>query len=263
MGQTNFIIKQRTQVVLTGSGNYTMPAGCKQIRVRQSASGGGGGGGGTSGQTAGGAAASTTFGTAGTPGLLTCTGGAGGSQGNTGGSEPAGDTIRLVAFSNTQNTTIIASSDDASSMYIERLSGPATIAASESITAGYYVSSGAGASSTQSANFDVKLYDSHNAVTASASGTGTWKFTAPVSGVYRFYGPIFLSTIASPNVVMYKNGTAIQTAGPVISSVGNYACAIKLLAGDYVDLRLSSSLTLAGGAPGTSSSAIFIERIGN
>lgn len=139
---------------------------------------------------------------------------------------------------------------------------PSQLALVETISAGYYMSANAGASTTQTANFDTKLYDTHNAVSAAAAGTGTWSFTAPIAGIYKFSGPAFLTTAVTPNVVMYKNGTAFQTAGS-LPTQGSYSCSIKLVAGDTVDLRLSSSLTLNGGAPGTSNSSIFIERAGD
>ena len=60
------------QVFTSGSGTYTLPTGCKAIKVTMCGGGGGGAGGGTS-PGAGGTGGTTTFGTS----LLTCVGGGG------------------------------------------------------------------------------------------------------------------------------------------------------------------------------------------
>lgn len=128
------------------------------------------------------------------------------------------------------------------------------------VAASYYSSANNTASTTQSANYDLKVYDTHAAVTAASAGTGTWKFTAPVSGYYRASAVVYLTTAVSPNLLIYKNGTLLQTAGPC-SSQGVFACTFFLNAGDYFDQRLSSSAIQTGGTPGTSISSIQIERV--
>lgn len=74
----------------SGSGTYSTPANCRQLRIRMLGAGGGGAGGGTSGGT-GGAGGNTTFGTS----LLTANGGNGGagagsSSGGVGGTATGG-----------------------------------------------------------------------------------------------------------------------------------------------------------------------------
>ncbi|MGJ5036976.1 hypothetical protein [Bradyrhizobium sp. HKCCYLR1023] len=81
-----------TRSVLTsGSGTYTLKAGCKALLVRMVGGGGGGGGGGTTGATFGGVGGDTTFGSS----FLTASGGAnGGPYGNayaSGGGAAGGD----------------------------------------------------------------------------------------------------------------------------------------------------------------------------
>lgn len=131
---------------------------------------------------------------------------------------------------------------------IFRLSGPAVIAASESVqaryrsTAGQSISSGSGTT----IDFGTKVFDSHSAVTTGAS----WKFTAPVAGVYAVsaFVEFASATWTSGNtqyLVLRKNGsgdsmlfykkneaTATQEKGLPGSTV------VQMLAGDYIDIQV-------------------------
>ena len=105
-----------------------------------------------------------------------------------------------------------------------------------------YKIAGAGvtSSTTQPINFATLDYDTHSAVTTGSS----WKFTAPISGYYNVVASL-ASTSGTPNVQLYKNGTVYSVMGPANS--GNYnnsSSQIFLVAGDYIDLRFSSSLTV-------------------
>lgn len=83
-------------------------------------------------------------------------------------------------------------------------------------------------------NFDTRLIDTHGAVT---TGTGAWKFTAPVSGTYEI--AVTSNGNAAGLISVYKNGVSFipvtQTAsgGPINSGSG----LISLVAGDFIDAR--------------------------
>lgn len=96
-------------------------------------------------------------------------------------------------------------------------------------------------------NFSTVNFDTHGAITTGAS----WKYTAPVAGVYRISiaGNISASG-AGTNVQIYKNGSA---TGPLLFDypVANYrtsgTATISLVAGDYIDVRPASSITATPG----------------
>lgn len=162
-----------------------------------------------------------------------------------------------------------------SSQYIdiERLSGPSAIAASESVNAKYTTTAGSSFTdgATAIVDFGTKEFDSHSAVTTG----GSWKFTAPVSGVYTINGHIGFSIPSSTRyqivALLRKNGT--ETNRCVISTTQNsangsaglpFTFMLKLNAGDYIDLQTYQDsgasrtlLTTAG------LNAINIARIGN
>lgn len=148
---------------------------------------------------------------------------------------------------------------------ITRQSGPAAIAATENVAASYYSSATGTSSSTQDLNFDTKLYDTHGAVSAAAAGTGTWKFTAPSAGVYNISGYWVMS--AQHYWHIYKNGSDFVQICTTDSAT--FACNVsydvRLIAGDFIEIRSDSSTTFQGGSltGAATSSKISIHRVGN
>lgn len=188
----------------------------------------------------------------------------------------AGDNVRVVFFSNTQNTTLIANAtDDATALYIERLSGPAQIAASESVTASYTNSSTTvnGATDTTLV-FATKDYDSHGGM-----NTGTGIYTVPVSGKYRVscnFTASGGSGAGSANnlttIRMQKSGsssvqrimgsfTASSTAAIQRSLSGSTT--VNCLAGDTIYVFINNPDSAFVGANTANGTWLTIERVGN
>jgi hypothetical protein len=143
---------------------------------------------------------------------------------------------------------------------IQRISGPAQIAASETVAASYWLSANFAASTTIPINFDSKEFDSHNAVTTSATA---WKFTAPMSGTYNIESFTSVSG-AGTTAIIYKNGSSYKYSATVPTGGGaNFTTPIKLLAGEFIDVRPASAQTINGGALNALNSHISIIRVGN
>lgn len=88
-----------------------------------------------------------------------------------------GDIIEIVVFQNSGNSRSMASSGNSNYVSIHKVSGPATIAASEKIRAKYRTSTAQAVNDGDTINYSTRDFDSHNAVTTGAS----WVFTAPRS----------------------------------------------------------------------------------
>lgn len=168
----------------------------------------------------------------------------------------AGDIIDIRPNGN------IGTSGPGTSMSITRISGPAQIAASESVVAAYYISANFAAGTGTPINFDTKEIDSHNAVTPSAT---VWKFTAPVAGVYSVstFGNIVGGSTGTFH--LYKNGSIFHIMSyQASSSVYSGTQYLRLLAGDYIDLRPAGSQTITGGSLTSGlTGTISIHKIGN
>lgn len=132
------------------------------------------------------------------------------------------------------------------------------IGANETVAASYYCSAKQKNSSSTPINFDTKIDDTHNAVT-----TGTWKFTAPVSGLYKIGGSHNSASGTGFYIQLYKNGSIHMGNVGYVTSDGTtgYSAQLRLLAGDYIDLRGSSSNTASGGALTAGPARIEISRI--
>ena len=178
----------------------------------------------------------------------------------------SGDTLYVGNPSSSTWTGSAIGVAGASFVCFKRLSGPAVIAATEFVKASYYASANFSCSTSQQANFDTKIYDSHGAVTTGSS----WKFTAPVSGCYRvsalFNGSPTAGS-ANGELNVYKNGSLNVIIG-AMTAIGNSSLpgsgSIQLNAGDYIDFRCSASATFGGGTLGSATASyVYIERLGN
>jgi hypothetical protein len=172
----------------------------------------------------------------------------------------AGDKLS-VAGTAADNSYTTSTGADGAYFEIRRLAGPATIAATESVNARYRCTTADTVTSSNTVNYDTKDFDSHNAVTTSATA---WKFTAPVSGTYRVTAGQLAATTTANTLFLYKNGSADLNMGGAAAANVSFSGSglVKLLAGEYVDIRNGSgtSLTLTSD---TAANYVCIERVGN
>lgn len=155
---------------------------------------------------------------------------------------------------------------------IHRLSGPSSIAATETVAARYEVGgSTANASITAGAteviDFESRIFDTHGAVTVGAS----WKFTAPMSGKYRVSAMAMLLSVADGKqlvLAVYKNTSVNTTLTQVTTGAsGNQGSSgstiVSLLAGDYVDVRITNGDASDRTLSTAQNVWVTVERIGN
>lgn len=185
----------------------------------------------------------------------------------------AGDTIAAQIKSSALTPAIVASTSD-NFLTINRASGPAVIAATESVNMRYTNIAGtsiANSGSDIQVTFATKDYDSHGAY---ASGT----YTAPISGKYRvsvtFNFPV--STVyAVGNLVyasVYKN-SSLHSYGPLFtapttSGIGIGVAVIATVncnAGDTIYVAVSNNRTAGATTLATTAgdNHLEIERVGN
>jgi hypothetical protein len=130
----------------------------------------------------------------------------------------AGDTLDVIT-TNDDTTTTSSSTQNETYLSIERLSGPAVVAATELVAAKYNscATSFTGGAATV-AVWTVKEFDTHNAYSA-----GT--FTCPVSGIYEVSAFLLASATsgvsAGDNIRLglKKNGSSFSTMGNLITQV--------------------------------------------
>ena len=185
----------------------------------------------------------------------------------------AGDTLQIKARNDGSRT--LETTAGYNTLNIERISGPAQIATSETVAARYTTAA------TQSIangaeviiDFGTKDFDYQGAVTTGAS----WKYSAQISGLYRVSVKTLLASGGGwaageyGEVSLHKNGSISSrlcfsmqqaTHSNYVDFVGGTT--IRLLAGDYVDVRIYQ---ISGAAIALEASAshnyIEITRIGN
>lgn len=151
------------------------------------------------------------------------------------------------------------------SLNIQRVSGPAAIAASESVTSRYYASATSISGSLATISWTTKDFDSHLGMSA-----GT--YTVPVSGKYAVSTAMAISgTFAlnnQTNLVIQKNGTTVSEvlhyAGGAITAAA-VACsdAINCVAGDTLRVQLSSGATSPAVVSSNTKNFFSLERLGN
>lgn len=160
----------------------------------------------------------------------------------------AGDTLAIHFLSQATSPTYSGNTIN-SYVTFELITGPATVAATESVVARYHNTTAQTlTSSTAVLNFDTKDIDTHGAVTTGAA----WKFTAPVTGRYILTVMIETDSTASADAIQMTAGknssggyTYSRTSrGAVVGdritlSVTDF---YQLVAGDYIQVAgLSAS----------------------
>ena len=153
-------------------------------------------------------------------------------------------------------------------------SGPSQIAASETCSDRYTTSAGQSIPSSTVAiiDYDTKDWSSHGSVTTGS----TWKFTAPISGIFDVaaicrYASASMTNASNYVLYVYKNGSVYEVLSELKISVSQTftvflsgSTLIKMLAGDYIDIRTShdesTSRTLHTSVTYT---AVKINRVGN
>jgi hypothetical protein len=173
----------------------------------------------------------------------------------------AGDYLEIFVFQGSGGSVNLGASGSANYFSINRLSGPSAIAASESVNAKYTISTATQAPGALTQfNFDNRVFDSHGAVT---TGAGAWRFTAPVSGTYTVLSQLYASS-GNSDIWLYVNGTSntimahVNTAATPLSG----ATMVRLNAGEYIDIRPQSAITVAGGST-PYKSHVSIAKVGN
>ncbi len=186
----------------------------------------------------------------------------------------AGDLIEARVFNNrTAGATALDTTAGVNHIEIERLSGPAVIAATESVSAKYTQGAAIGFTNTAAdivVPFTTKVWDTHNFF-------GGTQALIPVSGKYRISSTfnIQAATFTVGNLFypsIYQNGAALTygaltpawatisiNPGAMISTDFNAS------AGDTIEVRFAHNRT-GGGATLSSAAAnnnLSIERIGN
>lgn len=113
------------------------------------------------------------------------------------------------------------------------------------VAAKYSFSTSKSPTSNNPLDFDTKSYDTHAAVTTGAS----WKFTAPVSGMYTVEVCFQASGAIGANFKLYKNGSAdTSIASMATTNTISGTTSIALVAGDYIYCGPEATTTFGTGA---------------
>jgi hypothetical protein len=182
----------------------------------------------------------------------------------------AGDYIEIYVLASQAFTIYTGSAVyGGAQLNIHKLSGPAVIAATETIGARYTNTTGSAVANTETVlDFPTKDYDSHSAVTTGAS----FKFTAPISGLYEVSVNCLTAASATASSLVgriRKNGTAFKsTVFPRYAAVSTYTplviqSRVKLLAGEYVDFVLNETVDTNTLDTTSGANSFEVVRVGN
>lgn len=113
----------------------------------------------------------------------------------------AGDLLEIYVTQSVIANYVVGADNTApglTTMNIERLSGPAVVAATETVIANYTGNlAGSMAAGTTRLNYSTRIVDTHNAVTTGAN----WAFTAPISGNYAYSASFTYDANTIPGVI--------------------------------------------------------------
>jgi hypothetical protein len=185
----------------------------------------------------------------------------------------AGDEITIRGYADTANT-LVASQPEQNYVSIERLSGPATIAASETVAARYTSSGGPLISDNTYTRIDFanKVFDTTSSVTTGAS----WAFTAPISGKYQVNSKVTVNYVNDTSytaIKIQKNLSDYSVsqrfwqasgAGAVFPSVAVISDIVECVAGDTITIWFLQNTAGARNLTTTATeNTVSIVRVGN
>lgn len=186
----------------------------------------------------------------------------------------AGDTLGLYYNQGSGGTLATAGGVTSNFISIQRISGPAVVAATESVNMKYTNTAGTSIANSGDINipYATQVFDTHNAY-----NTSTGIYTCPVSGKYQVSGTVnFASSLYSAGnglqTTIYKNGSAsgagasVVVAAALTVSIGSSVVStIGCFAGDTLEIRSSNNRTAGATtlATGASQNHIEITRVGN
>ncbi len=182
----------------------------------------------------------------------------------------AGDTIS-PQISSTGNTPVVTSNSVTNWFTVEKVTGPSSIGATETIAARYTNTAGTSIANSGDVQvpFATKDFDTHGAF-------ATPTFTAPSAGKYRVSAVIsFASSVYAANniiyVAIYKNGAVHsygqrQTIQAIFTNLigADVTSVVNCVAGDTIDIRAQNTRTAAATLLSTTAgdNHLEIERIG-
>jgi hypothetical protein len=140
---------------------------------------------------------------------------------------------------------------------IERLSGPAVVAATEIVSASYGLTTVQTVGTNAVLKYDTKVVDTHNAYS-----TSTGLFTAPVSGIYELNCNFNKSS--SGGTYIKKNGSAAGYVGTANSNTFvSGGLTVSLNAGDTIGLYNDTSGDYAATSGNGFINSFYIMRLNN
>lgn len=154
----------------------------------------------------------------------------------------AGDTLELRCLTDI-GTPGFAADSTANFFEVFRLSGPATIAVSETVAVEYTGNAGTVLTAdVTNIDYSTKVKDTHGAF----SGT---VFTAPIAGFYSVTTMVFYTAVSAGRIKIFKSGSEFRGFGSAASdTIKNGACTLYLAQGDQISIRAATSNTLSNSA---------------
>lgn len=165
-----------------------------------------------------------------------------------------GDTVEVQS----DQTKLWFGTGNYNHLSINLISGPTQIAASESITARYYLSANNSYTHDTAIPFDAKTEDSHGILTSPGV------FTIPSPGVYLIGGTAQNQTGTQGSFYVIHNGVTASLYIGGSSGSNTYmsgSTIVPCIAGDTLSLAYDASITITGGS--NQNSSFFLTRVGN
>jgi len=186
----------------------------------------------------------------------------------------AGSYVEIFAFQNSGGNLAIVAGPDFTQFSMNRLSGPATIAANETCSASYSTSAAPSIPNNSATPivYPTKTFDTHSMMNAS-----TGVVTIPVSGLFEvkashYFGSAIAATATDIQTLCRKNGVTVQGVNftksgtaltPLVTS-GSFL--VKCNAGDTIQIFLfqaNSAGTAQALLPNNEFNWMSINRVGN